>query len=72
MELQEIKRKIIEFLMVANDYSPELRIGQIMTNAANKGGWSLSDLFYCPDGVILNGLDKLLFEREEVFYNEKN
>lgn len=71
MELQEIKYKITELLIIVSNYFPELRIGQIMINAANKGGWSQSDIFYCSDKVILDGLSKLLFEREEVLSNEK-
>lgn len=36
---------------------PELRVSQIMSIAAHMGGWENNDLFYCPDAVILKGLE---------------
>lgn len=49
----------IALAKVRNCY-PELRICQIFSIAANKAGWSNSDLFYCPDSTILEGLNMLL------------
>lgn len=39
--------------------TPQLRIGQLIANAAKAGGWEDTDVFYCPDEVILDGLNKL-------------
>lgn len=36
---------------------PELRVCQTMSIAAQMGGWENDDLFYCPDAVILKGLE---------------
>lgn len=36
---------------------PELRVCQIMSIAAQMGGWGNDDLFYCPNEVILKGLE---------------
>lgn len=41
---------------------PELRFQQIMTIAAQRAGWKENDLFYCPDDVINQGLEKTLKE----------
>lgn len=41
---------------------PELRFQQIMSIAAHKAGWKQDDLFYCPNDVIIKGLDLLLQE----------
>lgn len=42
---------------------PELRVCQIMSVAAKYAGWENDDLFYCPDSVILKGLE-ILKQRE--------
>ena len=42
---------------------PELRIGQLLVNAAHKGGWNQDDIFYCPDDVIEKGIKLLIEER---------
>ena len=42
-----------------NQKHPELRLCQIISNAANKAGWDNNDLFYLPDEKLLEGL-KLL------------
>ena len=39
---------------------PELRICQIISNAARLGGWNDNDTFYCPDDVVVKGLDMIL------------
>lgn len=44
---------------------PELRFGQLISNAAFKGGWKDNDMFYCPDKIIADGLLKLLLQEEE-------
>lgn len=35
---------------------PELRVRQILVNAAHKAGWENDDIFYCPDEVLKKGL----------------
>lgn len=37
---------------------PELRITQLVYYLAKLGGWENNDIFYCPDEVILKGLQK--------------
>lgn len=37
----------------------ELRLCQILSNAASKAGWDNSDLFYLPDEKLLDGLEIL-------------
>lgn len=44
--------------------SPELRLCQILSIAAHKAGWKDDDLFYCPDEVILKGLNAIIVEKE--------
>lgn len=43
---------------------PDLRLGQIVQNAAYAGGWPQMDLFYCEDDVIARGM-VLLDERSQ-------
>ena len=38
---------------------PELRLCQILSNAASKAGWDNNDLFYLPDEKLLEGLEIL-------------
>lgn len=57
-----MRNKIIELLLLISNIHPELRIGQIMVNAAMKGGWQQSDTFYCPDDVLLKGLQMICGE----------
>lgn len=33
-----------------------------MVNAATKGGWNQSDIFYCPNEIILKGLQMIYDE----------
>lgn len=39
--------------------TPQIRLGQLISNAARAGGWENNDVFYCPNEVILNGLNKI-------------
>ena len=41
----------------------QIRIGQLISNAARFGGWDSDDLFYCPDSTILKGLDEMCSKR---------
>lgn len=42
---------------------PELRVCQIIQCAANKGGWDKYDFFYCPDSLLMRGLQYMIEER---------
>lgn len=42
------------------------RIGQLISNAARAGGWESNDVFYCPNEVILNGLNKIVATEREL------
>lgn len=57
-----MKNKIIELLSLISSAYPKLRIGQIMVNAATKGGWNQSDIFYCPNEIVLKGLQTIYDE----------
>lgn len=50
--------QLVWYLTAIKQSHPELRVCQILSIAATKGGWGNSDLFYCPDDVILQGLEK--------------
>ena len=54
-----MKSKIIAATIEALYACPELRLGQLISNAARAGGWDNDDVFYCPDHILLNGLKKL-------------
>lgn len=60
-ENHEVKVQIREYLRCIYNACPELRIGQIMVNAAVKGGWTQGDIFYCSDEILLKGL-KILWD----------
>jgi len=40
----------------------QLRLGQLIHCAAHLGGFGDDDLFYCEDGVILEGFNEMLKE----------
>lgn len=60
-----MNNKIIELISIISTAYPELRIGQIMMNAATKGGWNQHDIFYCPDEITLKGLQMIYDEIEK-------
>lgn len=49
---------IVNALCEIHKKRPELRVCQIMNIAAHTAGWENDDLFYCPDSVILRGLEE--------------
>lgn len=51
---------IISNLCEIHKIHPELRVCQILSIAAQMTGWKNDDLFYCPDDVILKGLEDFL------------
>lgn len=53
---------IMEFVTTVKLYHPELRVGQILSNAAHKGGWKDNDIFYCPDDTLKRGLVMMIEE----------
>ncbi len=54
---------IIRDIFLIRQRHPQLRIGQIIVNAAHMGGWQSDDVFYCPDDSIRLGLSKWLKEK---------
>lgn len=38
---------------------PQLRLGQLLSIAASRGGWESDDLFYVPDDTLSKGLMKM-------------
>ena len=51
---------IIDLVIKAKEKLPSLRFGQLLSNAAEIGGWKGQDIFYCPDEVIIDGLKKII------------
>lgn len=60
--------EIITLLHAAWTAYPDLRLGQLICNIAEAGGWKSNDPFYVEDDVMLLGLQKL-FENQ---LNEKD
>ncbi len=52
---------ILELIQKVQNKYPSLRFSQIVNIAANRGGWTQKDLFYCPNEIIFKGL-KLILE----------
>lgn len=67
--MKDAKLKILASLLVAITEHPELRIGQMLTNAAKCEEWKDNDIFYIPDETLLSGLEKFL---EDFNYAAKN
>lgn len=59
---------LIVALYDAIAHHPELRVGQLIVNAARLGGWHSDDVFSCPDDTILFGLAKMS-ERHQLSLN---
>ena len=57
-------QRVFKYINLVHSRYPQLRVGQIMENAAKLGGWLDSDLFYCPDATMINGLRLLCGEVE--------
>lgn len=53
---------IVRDLFIIQQRHPELRIGQIISIAAHKGGWEEKDTFYCPDVVLKEGFKNWIAE----------
>jgi len=54
------KLDLLQKIEVFLEHNPELRIGQIVVNAALFGGWKQTDIFYCDDITLLRGLLRML------------
>lgn len=54
--------EIIKYMFIIQSRHPELRVGQIMSIAAQKGGWNNSDIFYCSNDILEAGFEKWLSE----------
>lgn len=55
----DIVMKIAMLVYEIRQRHPELRLCQILSNAASKAGWDNNDLFYLPDDKLLEGLEIL-------------
>ena len=55
----DIVMKIAMLVYEIRQRHPELRLCQILSNAASKAGWDKNDLFYLPDDKLLEGLEIL-------------
>lgn len=58
--------KILSATRTIKKLHPQLRYQQIMSIAASKGGWRENDLFYCPDDILLKGLNKIIEEENKL------
>lgn len=54
-----MQNELIRLLAEISESNPELRICQIISNAAKLGGWNPDDIFYCSDAILLDGLKKI-------------
>lgn len=54
--------EIIKYMFIIQSRHPELRVGQIMSIAAQKGGWNNNDIFYCSNDILKAGFRKWLSE----------
>ena len=48
--------EIVKMVFQIKHKHPELRICQILSNAAIKSGWNDNDLFYLSDKMLMDGL----------------
>ena len=55
-----MKEELLQLISEAIEKHPELRLGQLLENAAHFGGWKNTDIFYCPDEVLVTGLRIIL------------
>ena len=61
-------RRIDNLLNIIRVYwkkNPNMRLSQILSNAAYKAQWINKDLFYLEDNKLFEGLTKLMVERDE-------
>lgn len=54
-----MQNELIKLLAEISASNPQLRMCQIIGNAAKLGGWNSDDIFYCSDEILLRGLQKL-------------
>lgn len=54
--------EIIRGMFIIKGRHQELRAAQIISIAANKGGWKDNDTFYCQDEVLKQGFKRWLSE----------
>lgn len=47
---------ILRALRAAWEAQPDLRLGQLVSNAAHVGGWRDPDVFHAEDDVLARGL----------------
>ena len=45
---------------------PDLRLGQLINAAGNRGGWKDNDQFYVEDTLLEKGLDNLHLKEEKL------
>jgi uncharacterized protein YihD (DUF1040 family) len=53
-------KPFLELLQRTWSANPDLRIGQLIVNAASLGGWASRDVFYVEDPVVEEGLRHML------------
>ena len=58
-----MKEELLQLISEAIVKHPELRLGQLLENAAYFGDWKNTDIFYCPDEVLVTGL-KIILNKE--------
>lgn len=59
------RAEILYWIVDIAEKHKELRLCQLLSIAADKGGWKESDLFYCDDETLFDGLKKLRKELKE-------
>lgn len=55
---------ILNLLKEVWEQNPDLRLSQLILNAAYRGGWEVNDAFYAEEATIIAGLTLMLKEGE--------
>lgn len=53
----------MKLLSIAEKKEPQLRICQIISNIVQMGGWTIKDVYYCSDEILLKGLKIMIYEK---------
>lgn len=53
---------LMSILVCVQSCYPTLRLGQLLSCAASRGGWTSGDLFYCPNDILIKGLNIMFSE----------
>lgn len=52
----------LAILQAVWEETPDMRLGQLIQNAAFRGGWTDNDIFYVEDGTVIKGLTEMTYD----------